>query len=270
LPALVGGGRARRLPVQQARDPPRFLHHLRHQVLRTRDRARRLADGRRERALPRRGRRRRAEASALRRQIRLSPEAATFGRPVPRMLEGSQRLVYRRLTGADLDAFHRLAVDPHVRRHLLDGQVMSREWADAEITGSEALFAEAKVGLWLAASGSDTLGFCGFRRYDELTPEPQLLYALRGDHAGRGLATGMAQALLGHVRSLGWERVVAAVDEPNVASRRVLEKTGFTRCGSLPGAFGEILLFERFEGPAPQRLSCPSGSRMELAVASTW
>jgi len=43
----------------------------------------------------------------------------------------------------------------------------------------------------------------------------------------------------------GRDRVVSAVDEPNAASLRVLSKLGFARTGSVPGAFGRILVLER-------------------------
>ena len=76
--------------------------------------------------------------------------------------------------------------------------------------------------------------------------------------------------MLAETRRLGWSRVVAAVDEPNMASVRVLEKVGFVGCGRVPGNFGHTLLFERFEATPPTRLAAPSGSRWELEIGHTW
>jgi hypothetical protein len=42
-------------------------------------------------------------------------------------------MTLERLTGANLASFRRLVVEPHVRRYLLDGQVMDEEWSRAEV-----------------------------------------------------------------------------------------------------------------------------------------
>lgn len=156
----------------------------------------------------------------------------------------SPRLAYRRLGAADLDPFHAIATDEYVRRYLLDGQVVPREWADDELGASDRLFESAGVGLWLVADGDDVIGFAGFRVFPELEAAPQLLYALLERATGRGLATEIAAALIGHAREVGLEPIVAAVDEVNAASVRVLEKVGFRRRGERDGAFGVVRLYE--------------------------
>jgi ribosomal protein S18 acetylase RimI-like enzyme len=42
----------------------------------------------------------------------------------------SDRLTYAPVTEARLDDFHRLVQDEHVRRYLMDGQVLPREWSE--------------------------------------------------------------------------------------------------------------------------------------------
>ena len=85
---------------------------------------------------------------------------------------------------------------------------------------------------------------CGFRVFDALGDEPQLLYALPEQHTGKGFATEVARALVEYARrAAGFAEVSAAVDQPNRASIRVLEKVGFRRGGEAPGAFGRTLLF---------------------------
>ena len=170
----------------------------------------------------------------------------------------------------DIDAFHGLCLDDHVRRFLLDGQEVPRQWATAAIETSERLFDSHGVGLWLLVRDRVPIGFCGFRAFDELGPEPQLLYALRRPYAGRGLATEAAAIMLEQTRRLGWTRVVGAVDQPNIASQRVLQNLGFGSAGRVPGAFGDTLLFERFEGLTPRRIDAAPGSRFRMGIASTW
>ncbi|HUH05003.1 MAG TPA: GNAT family N-acetyltransferase [Kofleriaceae bacterium] len=163
------------------------------------------------------------------------------------MLPGSERLSYRRLSAADASAFHRLLTDPHVRRYLLDGQIVDRPWSDEAIADSDRLFAARGLGLWLMfeAEGEDPIGFCGFRLFAEMSPEPQLIYALVESATGRGYATEAGQECLAVAAAQGLTSVIAAVDEPNAASIHVLEKLGFRRTGAVPGAFGQTICFER-------------------------
>ena len=174
--------------------------------------------------------------------------APTFTRDVDTPEPTSQRLTYRKLHAADVDAFHTLVIDPHVRRYLLDGKTMPREWSDGEVRTSDRLFEARGVGIWLIFEPHDTenpVGFCGFRVFAEVGPEPQLLYALPHRHTGKGYATEIARTLVEYARgNAGFGTVTSAVDEPNGASIRVLEKVGFRRCGEVPGAFGKIVLFE--------------------------
>jgi RimJ/RimL family protein N-acetyltransferase len=159
----------------------------------------------------------------------------------------SARLKYRRLTADDLVTFHALVVDDHVRRYLLDGLTMDLAWCREQVAASDDLFAERGVGLWLAYREGETtpLGFCGFIRFGETGAEPQLLYALPVAHVGQGYATEMARALVEYVRLHTWAtEIISAVDEPNVASSRVLEKLGFQPMGVSAGAFGTMCLYQ--------------------------
>ncbi len=173
---------------------------------------------------------------------------------MPSRAPTSKRLTFEPLTSADLGVFHELVVDPHVRRYLMDGQVMTATWTAEAIAASDALFAARGVGLWLLREGDAVVGFAGFRVFAEMAPEPQLIYALRESATSRGLATEAAEACL---RFAAWPTVLAAVDAPNGASTRVLEKLGFVHAGRLDGVFGDTWLM---------RL----GERVRRTVACTW
>jgi RimJ/RimL family protein N-acetyltransferase len=163
-----------------------------------------------------------------------------------RFLVLSARLRYRPVEPAELDAFHRLVQDPHVRRYLMDGEVFPREWSAERIEASQALFARRNVGIWLvdeSATGA-LVGFCGFLELPSVHPEPQLVYALFESFTGRGYATEMARTAIAHARTQpGFDEIIGAVDEPNTASIRVLEKVGFEVTGYAPGPFGRTVLF---------------------------
>ena len=172
----------------------------------------------------------------------------------------SERLRYRRLAPENLDLFHALAIDPHIRKYMMDGLVFERSWADEVLIDSDALFAERRVGLWLVYSGNASgdvgaidddedeskptpIGFAGFMVYEQPSREPQILYAFSEVHTGLGYATEVSEALIQKVESLGWPRVVTAVDAPNLASIRVLRKLDFCQMFSFPGAFGRQFYF---------------------------
>jgi len=159
----------------------------------------------------------------------------------------SPRLSYSRLSAENLAAFHALATDEHIRHYLLDGQIVDRAWCEEQLAASDALFAQRNVGMWVAAARDNpqtSLGFCGFLCMDEHSTEPQLLYALLSAFTGQGYATEMATALVDFVRlHTSAREIVAAVDEPNVASCRVLEKLGFQRTHTSPGEFGQTIHF---------------------------
>lgn len=159
----------------------------------------------------------------------------------------SPRLRYRRLQTTDLDRFHVLVVDEHIRHFLLDGELMDREWCLEQIAASNRLFESQGIGLWLVHLEDATappIGFCGYIRFAVTGPEPQLLYALRKEYTGQGYATEIATALIEFTRrSTRFTMIHSGVDEPNVASARVLEKVGFQCVGATPGAFGRIFKY---------------------------
>ena len=101
----------------------------------------------------------------------------------------SEQLTFRRLGTADVDAFHLLITDPHIRRFMMDGQTMVREWTQRAVTASDDLFETRGIGLWLVFEHVDTqhpVGFCGFRVSDALGDKPQLLYAFRSGTPAKG------------------------------------------------------------------------------------
>jgi [ribosomal protein S5]-alanine N-acetyltransferase len=157
----------------------------------------------------------------------------------------SERLRFHAVEPADLDDFHRLVQDDHIRRYMMDGHVLPREWSADRIRQSQGLLARRGVGIWLAGERStdELVGFCGFQEGPG-GGEPRLVYALLERFTGRGLATEMARAAIEQARAQpGFDELVADVDEVNAASVRVLEKLGFERVAVDRGAFGTLLLF---------------------------
>jgi ribosomal-protein-alanine N-acetyltransferase len=101
------------------------------------------------------------------------------------------------------------------------------------------------VGLWLAQSlpGQQLVGFCGFLEFPSIHPEPQLVYAIFKRFTGQGYGTEMARAAMAEARRHPrFATIVAAVDEVNAASVRLLEKLGFILEATQSGHFGNVLV----------------------------
>jgi RimJ/RimL family protein N-acetyltransferase len=164
----------------------------------------------------------------------------------------TERLRLAPFAPADEDALLALYRDDHVRRYLLDGALVDRAWVRAEIEASQRRFAAGSLGIFAARVRDDDrlAGFAGFRP-DHQPPVLELLYALLPAFCGRGLAAEMARAMLRLAfDGRGHDAVRAAVDVPNHASIRLLERLGMTVERTSPGAFGPMLHYvlprERF------------------------
>ena len=143
----------------------------------------------------------------------------------------SERLTYRPVEPSDLDAFSSLVQDAHIRRYMMDGQIFPPEWSAAHIRESQSLFERMGIGLWLAhdRQTGELVGFCGYLVLPEV-------------HAC------IAEAIR---RKAFPDGIVASVDAVNTASVRVLEKLGFERFATRPGAFGDMPFFRLTGDPLP-------------------
>jgi RimJ/RimL family protein N-acetyltransferase len=135
----------------------------------------------------------------------------------------------------DIDALHALWTAPEVRRYLWDDVVITRDRA-ADVVESHLVTVEShNIGYWAlhtpppeTEAGAPIGGFCGFRFIDN-TPEIELMYGLRGEHWGKGLATEASLAALDYLwRSTGFQQVYARTDPPNKTSVQVMLRLGMT------------------------------------------
>lgn len=148
------------------------------------------------------------------------------------------RLVLSPLRPSDLDVFHALLTNPLVRRYLLDGQTVSRNWTRAQIVQSVRAMKRTGLGLWTVRQGprGPVMGVCGFRPFHD--PDvPELMYALRPEFWGRGYADVVARAVCRRGYERGMRTIVAGADEPNIPSIRVLERLGLRRFAKRPSRF---------------------------------
>jgi RimJ/RimL family protein N-acetyltransferase len=140
------------------------------------------------------------------------------------------RLIAERLREdhlADLVALH---LDSEVSRYL--GGVRSPEATAAYLATAMAHWDRHGFGLWALRTGAgEFAGRAGIRHaVVDGMQEFELLYTLKRELWGRGLASEIAAALIGIAKStLALPSLVGLVVVGNGASCHVLEKCGFTR-----------------------------------------
>ena len=141
----------------------------------------------------------------------------------------TDRLFLREYVEDDAEAFFRLNSDPEVLRFVPDKRLLNVEQA-RQILVDHPIADYRKYGFGRGAcilkSTGEQIGFAGLKYLEELG-EVDVAFRLMPNHWGQGLAT---EAAIASVRfgfaDLGLKRIIGLVMPENIASVRVLEKTG--------------------------------------------
>jgi RimJ/RimL family protein N-acetyltransferase len=141
----------------------------------------------------------------------------------------TDRLLLREFVEADAEAFFDLNSHPEVVRFVPDKPLLNVEQA-RQLLLDHPIADYRKYGFGRGAcilkSTGEQIGFAGLKYLEELG-EVDVAYRLLPTHWGQGFAT---EAALASVRfgfaHLGLERIIGLVMPENIASARVLEKTG--------------------------------------------
>jgi ribosomal-protein-alanine N-acetyltransferase len=141
----------------------------------------------------------------------------------------TDRLLLREYVEEDAEALFKLSSDPEVLRFLPDERLLNVEQA-RQILVDHPIADYRKYGFGRGAcilkSTGEQIGFAGLKYLEELG-EVDVAYRLMPTHWGQGLAT---EAALASVRfgfsDLGLKQIIGLVMPENIASVRVLEKTG--------------------------------------------
>ena len=141
----------------------------------------------------------------------------------------TDRLLLRQYVEEDADAFFKLNSDPEVLRFVPDKRLLNVEQA-RQILIDHPIADYRKYGFGRGAcilkSTGEQIGFAGLKYLEELD-EVDVAFRLMRTHWGLGLAT---EAALAAVRfgftDLDLKRIIGLVMPENIASVRVLEKTG--------------------------------------------
>lgn len=144
----------------------------------------------------------------------------------------TERLLLRRFTPHDIDNLVELDGDPEVMRFINGGRPTSRAEIENDLLPAFLAYYERYpgYGFWAAVEKSSCqfVGWFHFRPPEGASSdEVELGYRLRRSAWGNGYATEGSRALIEKgFTELGVRRVVASTMVVNVASRRVMEKSG--------------------------------------------
>ncbi|MDY0021475.1 GNAT family N-acetyltransferase [Arenimonas caeni] len=165
---------------------------------------------------------------------------------MPQPLPESDRLRLRELRADDAGFLLELLNDPDFIANIGDRGVRTPEQARAYLeAGALAGYREHGYSMWAveAKPGGEVAGVCGVIRRDTL-PEPDIGYAFLPAWRGRGLAGEAAQLVLAHAfGALQLPRLLAIVNETNLASRRLLESLGMRSLGLRQVGKDELVVY---------------------------
>ena len=148
----------------------------------------------------------------------------------------TDRLLLKEYVEDDAESFFKLNTYPEVVRFVPDKPLLNVE--QARQTLIDHPIADYRRygfgrGACILKSTGEQIGFAGLKYLDELG-EVDVAYRLLPAHWGQGLATEVALASVRYgFAALGLKRIIGLVMPKNIASVRVLEKTGLRYSGTV-------------------------------------
>ena len=142
---------------------------------------------------------------------------------------GTQRLLLRTFSPADLPRYAALNADPLVAEWL--GGPLSRADSDEIALWANSRWELHRFGLLAVERRADGefLGMCGLHRLKDRPDDVEIGWRLAHRHWGRGYATEAARAWLRYgFEELDLPRIISTTDEPNLRSLAVMRRLGFT------------------------------------------
>ena len=160
----------------------------------------------------------------------------------------SERLDLKPFESTDFSLFHQINTDPFVRKYLWDDESISLETAKEILQKNTKHFQNDEFGLWKIQLKTEvkTIGYAGLWYFYE-EAQPQLIYALLPSYSGNGFAIEAAQLVLNYAfNDLGFNYLIAATDEANLASVMLAQKLGM-HFREMKIMYGRPTLFYRIE-----------------------
>ena len=162
----------------------------------------------------------------------------------PEIIFTSARMHCRHWKTEDLQAIYEVYADVEGARWVGDGTPITLAECEEWLLVTANNYCTRGYGMFALEDreSRQVMGFCGLVHPGGQS-EAEIKYAFLRRHWGRGLASEAVPYLLAYGnKNHGLQRIIATVAEPNLASRRVLEKSGMQLCNHLPEEHGSRTL----------------------------
>ncbi len=140
----------------------------------------------------------------------------------------TRRLILRQFISDDRETLFSITQEPGILQYFPTRTAWSMEKTERYLAHQLDHWAKFGYGHWavtLADSGQ-LMGWCGLEFLPD-TNETEVGYLLSGKFWGRGYATEAAcETVLFGINRIGLEEIIGLTDPHNIASQRVLEKSG--------------------------------------------
>jgi RimJ/RimL family protein N-acetyltransferase len=170
----------------------------------------------------------------------------------------TERVNLRAWTLEDVAAVVDLFSHPDVARFINDGDPVTGEQALRFVTKYKRIQQERGWCRWaleLADEPDVVAGFCGIGC--TFAPEIELGWTLRRDLWGQGLATEAAAGALDYCfYTVGFKRIISAIDPANEPSIAVAKRLGMYQSGTIEHEVHELLRFA-MDNPSASPASTP-------------
>jgi ribosomal-protein-alanine N-acetyltransferase len=140
----------------------------------------------------------------------------------------SSRLLLREYSSNDLETFISVLSNRNNLRYLPSTEPWPSETVEKWLLSSQSHWLDEGFGWWILEHKIDerAIGWCGLRKL-ESTGEVEVLYLIAEEYWGQGLATEGAKISIEYgFNSVSLDEIIGLVLEGNIASNRVLEKSG--------------------------------------------
>lgn len=157
----------------------------------------------------------------------------------------TERLLIREFDPQEDGLYLNLHTDPAVTEYInkrSDGELRPR-FAE----GLEQYHDGTGLGRWAIFNkeDGDFIGVCRLKLTEYGPHCAELGYVLHQNYWGKGIAREMAKEIVGYVfKNTAITEIIAVTMLPNIASQRVLEKTGFARGGNIVREGRELAFFK--------------------------
>jgi RimJ/RimL family protein N-acetyltransferase len=140
----------------------------------------------------------------------------------------TSRLIVRHINMDDLDAFAALCADETALRYVGDGTTLTRPEVERWIDICQQKY--QSVGFGTSAivdkASGEFIGYCGVVKAPD-RDFYEIIYTLRPDQWGKGLATEVARGMLDYVFGIAdLAKIYATIHPDNVASQNIMPKLG--------------------------------------------